>query len=104
MELYRKAGSAGLLCPCTPEAYGGPGADFRYMCVVDEELGHALMASVEETKIRLSTEDSAVTGLSYVEPELRASTERVAFEEKLSDRLASLNEAIDSRAVVSTGC
>jgi len=44
-ELYRKAGSAGLLCPCTPEAYGGPGADFRYMCVVDEELGYTGQSS-----------------------------------------------------------
>ncbi len=44
-ELYQKAGSAGLLCPCTPEAYGGPGADFRYMCVVDEELGYTGQSS-----------------------------------------------------------
>ncbi|RYX95460.1 MAG: acyl-CoA dehydrogenase [Comamonadaceae bacterium] len=44
-ELYRKAGSAGLLCPCTPEAYGGPGADFKYMCVVDEELGYTGQSS-----------------------------------------------------------
>ena len=44
-EAYRKAGAAGLLCPCTPEQYGGAGADFRYMCVVDEELGYTGQAS-----------------------------------------------------------
>ncbi len=44
-EMFRKAGEAGLLCPCVPEAYGGPGADFRYMCVVDEELGYTGQSS-----------------------------------------------------------
>ncbi|MBB4210984.1 alkylation response protein AidB-like acyl-CoA dehydrogenase [Rhodothalassium salexigens DSM 2132] len=37
---WRKAGEAGLLCPQVPEAYGGPGADFRYNCIVDEEIGY----------------------------------------------------------------
>jgi long-chain-acyl-CoA dehydrogenase len=44
-SLWLKAGAAGLLCPTIPTEYGGPGADFRYMCVVDEELGYTGQAS-----------------------------------------------------------
>jgi acyl-CoA dehydrogenase len=39
-ELWRKAGAAGLLCPTVSAEYGGAGADFLYLCVVDEELGY----------------------------------------------------------------
>lgn len=39
-ELWRKAGAAGLLCPTIPPEYGGAGADFLYLCIVDEELGY----------------------------------------------------------------
>jgi acyl-CoA dehydrogenase len=38
--LWRKAGEAGLLCPTLEAEYGGAGGDFRYLCVVDEELGY----------------------------------------------------------------
>ena len=37
-EFWKKAGSAGLLCPTVPEAYGGPGLDFAYNTIVTEEL------------------------------------------------------------------
>ncbi|MFZ5610194.1 MAG: acyl-CoA dehydrogenase family protein [Pseudomonadota bacterium] len=40
-DFWLKAGSAGLLCPTVPEAYGGPGLDFRFNCIVDEELAYA---------------------------------------------------------------
>jgi long-chain-acyl-CoA dehydrogenase len=43
--MWRKAGEAGLLCPTTPAEYGGAGADFRYLCVLDEELGYTGQAS-----------------------------------------------------------
>lgn len=40
-EMWRKAGKQGLLCPTLGEAYGGGGGDFRYLCIVDEELGYS---------------------------------------------------------------
>ncbi len=44
-NVWLKAGEAGLLCPTTPEAYGGLGLDFRYNCVVNEEIGYAGIAA-----------------------------------------------------------
>ncbi len=40
-EFWRKAGEQGLLCPQVPEEYGGAGGDYRYLAIVDEELGLA---------------------------------------------------------------
>jgi len=40
-EFWRECGDAGLLCPTVPEAYGGPGLDFRYNAIVTEELAYA---------------------------------------------------------------
>ena len=42
-EAWRKAGEAGLLCPDTPEEFGGFGADWLYNVVVIEELARAGM-------------------------------------------------------------
>jgi len=38
---WLRAGEQGLLCPQVPEEYGGPGGDYRYLSVVNEELGFA---------------------------------------------------------------
>jgi len=43
--LWKKAGEMGLLCPTVGPEYGGPGGDFLYLCVVDEELGYTGQAS-----------------------------------------------------------
>src|SRR4051794_35845984 len=40
-EAWRKAGTAGFLCPWLPEEYGGVGADFAYSCIIMEELARA---------------------------------------------------------------
>ena len=38
-DFWVKAGEQGLLCPQMPEAYGGFGVDYRYNCIVNEEVG-----------------------------------------------------------------
>jgi acyl-CoA dehydrogenase len=40
-DIWLKAGEQGFLCPTVPEEYGGVGVDFRYNCIVNEEIGHA---------------------------------------------------------------
>ena len=40
-EIWLKAGEQGFLCPTVPEEYGGVGADFRYNCIVNEEIGRS---------------------------------------------------------------
>ncbi len=40
-SFWTACGEAGLLCPTVPEEYGGPGLDFRFNAVFDEELAYA---------------------------------------------------------------
>ena len=37
-HLWNKAGEMGVLCPTMPEQYGGPGVDYRYNVIVNEEI------------------------------------------------------------------
>ena len=37
-SFWRKAGAQGMLCPGVPEEYGGPGLDFVFNTVVNEEM------------------------------------------------------------------
>lgn len=41
LDYWRRAGAVGLLSPQVPEAYGGPGLDFSYNCVITEEIHYA---------------------------------------------------------------
>lgn len=45
-ETWRALGDAGLLCTDIPEAYGGPGAGFRFSVVVQEEFARAGFLSI----------------------------------------------------------
>ena len=40
-EIWLKAGEQGFLCPMVPEQYGGVDTDFRYNCIVNEEIGRS---------------------------------------------------------------
>jgi acyl-CoA dehydrogenase len=46
LEVWRKAGAAGLLCSTVPEAYGGSGGDFGHSAVMIEELARANATAV----------------------------------------------------------
>jgi alkylation response protein AidB-like acyl-CoA dehydrogenase len=41
LDVLRRFGDNGLLCPQVPEAYGGPGGDFRFNVVVAEEVAYS---------------------------------------------------------------
>jgi len=43
-DFWLKAGAAGLLCPTMPEQWGGPGLDFTFNAILNEEFTYAMMA------------------------------------------------------------
>jgi len=40
-SFWQAAGEIGMLCPTVPEEYGGPGLDFGYNAIVDEEMAYS---------------------------------------------------------------
>ena len=40
-DIWLRAGEQGFLCPSVPVEYGGVGADFRYNCIVTEEVSRS---------------------------------------------------------------
>ena len=40
-DIWLRAGELGFLCPSVPVKYGGVGADFRYNCIVTEEVSRS---------------------------------------------------------------
>lgn len=43
-DFWLACGKAGFLCPTLPEAYGGPGLDFTFNAILNEEFTYAMMA------------------------------------------------------------
>ena len=43
-DFWLACGQAGFLCPTLPEAYGGPGLDFTFNAILNEEFTYAMMA------------------------------------------------------------
>jgi acyl-CoA dehydrogenase len=68
LDLWRKAGNAGLLCLGLPEAYGGLDLDFSYNAVVNEEFTYAMMSDC----LTLQTDITMPYILNYGSDELKA--------------------------------
>ena len=67
-DFWRKAGEAGLLCPTMPEAYGGPGLDFTFNAILNEEFTYAMMAD----SITLQSDITMPYLLNYASDDLKA--------------------------------
>jgi acyl-CoA dehydrogenase len=68
LDLWRKAGEAGLLCLGLPEAHGGLGLDFSYNAVVNEEFTYAMMSDC----LTLQTDITMPYILNYGGDEMKA--------------------------------
>jgi acyl-CoA dehydrogenase len=66
-DFWLKAGEAGLLCPTMPETYGGPGLDFTFNAILNEEFTYAMMAD----SITLQSDITMPYVLRYASDELR---------------------------------
>lgn len=66
-ELFREAGSAGLLCPGMPEEYGGGGGDVRHQIVLHEE--HCYSPAGASLESGLTTDFTAYCFLNNGTPE-----------------------------------
>ena len=68
----------------------------RLQFIVQEELGHSLMARVEACKIKLSASEQATADLSFIEAGLQAPCNRSQFEDSLLGNLLCIQETINA--------
>ncbi len=67
-EFWKSAADAGLLCPTMPETYGGPGLDFTFNAIINEEFTYAMMSD----SITLQTDITMPYIERYASDELKA--------------------------------
>jgi hypothetical chaperone protein len=67
----------------------------RLQSIVEEEQGHTLMSSVEESKIYLSSREQTTANLSFIEADLQAHIDRTQFEESLRGSIESIQKTIN---------
>jgi len=68
----------------------------RLQFIVEEELGHSLMACVEDCKIKLSSNEQTLADLSFLESGLQSECSRNQFEDSLYANLASIIDTINA--------
>jgi len=68
----------------------------RLQFIVEEELGHSLMASAEDSKINLSFNEQAIADLSFIEAGLKSECTRSQFEDCLKGNMASIMDTINA--------
>jgi hypothetical chaperone protein len=66
----------------------------RLLTVIDHELGHRLMGTIEDCKIALSDSTTTMANLAYIEAELQAPITRRHFEQSLDNNLERIQRAI----------
>ncbi len=66
-DFWIKAGEGGLLCPTLPAAYGGPGLDFTFNTILNEEFTYAMMSD----SVTLQTDITMPYILHYASEELK---------------------------------
>ena len=67
-DFWLKCGEAGMLCPTIPEQWGGPGLDFTFNSIINEECTYAMMAD----GITLQNDVAMPYVLKYANPEIQA--------------------------------
>jgi len=68
----------------------------RLQFIVEEELGHSLMACVEDCKINLSSSEQTLADLSFIETGLQSECSRSEFEDSLYGNVLSIIETINA--------
>ncbi|WP_340124260.1 Hsp70 family protein [Methylobacter svalbardensis] len=72
----------------------------RLLSIVEEELGHTLMARVEESKIQLSSSEQTTADLAFIEANLQAPIDRAELEESLYGNIESIQKTIHECVVM----